>query len=310
MHDKESEELKRVGLIGGGIWGKNILRDLVAMEAVVEVWEPDESQHTALQEMGAANVWRGLPTADNALDGIIVASPSTTHRAVLEQIMPLNLPIFVEKPLTTNLEDAEALAETVHDRVFLMHIWRYHPGVLQLGELARTQVLGKVLGVRSTRANWTSPRRDTDSAWNLLPHDLTIALAILGHIPVPRTAVVERHAGVTRGMVALLGMDPWLTVEVSNRYERKIREIRLHCEHGVAILKDEKVDYLTVLHGDADTPLGESREEKIPFFGPSPLQSELREFLDYLGGGPSPRCDFAEGLLVVRVLDELMRLAG
>ena len=145
MHDKESEELKRVGLIGGGIWGKNILRDLVAMEAVVEVWEPDESQHTALQEMGAANVWRGLPTADNALDGIIVASPSTTHRAVLEQIMPLNLPIFVEKPLTTNLEDAEALAETVHDRVFLMHIWRYHPGVLQLGELARTQVLAEVV---------------------------------------------------------------------------------------------------------------------------------------------------------------------
>lgn len=259
--------------------------------------------------MGAVNVWPGLPNPGNKLEGIIVASPSTTHRAVLEKVMPLGLPIFVEKPLTTNLADAEALARIVHDQVFLMHIWRYHPGILLLADLAQTQVLGKVLGLRSTRANWTSPRRDTDSAWNLLPHDLTIAYTILGHIPTPRAAVAERHGGVTRGMVALLGTDPWLAVEVSNRYERKIREVRLHCERGIAILHDEKVDYLTVLHGDADTPSAESREERISFSGLSPLQSELKEFLDYLGGGPPPRCDFAEGLLVVRVLDELMRLA-
>ncbi len=310
MQGEKQTEAQRIGLVGGGIWGKNILRDLVAMKAVVEVWEPDEAQHPVLLEMGATRVSIGLPTTDSKLEGIIVASPSTTHREVLEKVIPLGLPIFVEKPLTTSFLDAEALAGVNHDEIFLMHIWRYHPGILCLGDLARTQVLGKVLGVRSTRANWTSPRRDTDSAWNLLPHDLTIAQAILGHIPTPQAAVAERHGGVIRGMVAILGKEPWLVVEVSNRYERKIREVRLHCERGVAILQDEKVDYITVLHGDAATPTKESREERIHFSGPSPLQLELKEFLDYLKGGPPPRCDFAEGLLVVKILDELARMAN
>jgi len=298
-----------IALVGCGIWGRKILRDLLTLGAWVTVFERDAAARAAVVAAGGVLGDGAYPVSDGGFDGIIVATPSTTHRAVLEAVLPLGVPVFVEKPMTTNLADALALPAAAKALVFLMHVWRYHPGILLLGELARTQVLGKVLGLRSTRANWTSPRRDTDSVWNLVPHDLTIAKTILGRIPEARAATVESHHGIARGMTALLGHDPYLTFEVSNRYERKIREVRLHCERGVAILEDEKVDYITVLHGDADCPPEEVRREQIPFHGPSPLTTELTEFLEYLAGGPAPRCSFADGLEVVRTLDALERLA-
>ncbi|MEL7160743.1 MAG: Gfo/Idh/MocA family oxidoreductase [Bacteroidota bacterium] len=295
----------RIALIGGGIWGAKILRDLRALGAVVTVYETNSDREPALLTLGAAAVRGGLPTNAGDWDGFIVATPSSTHRSVLEVLLPLHRPIFVEKPLTTNYADAAALAPIAHERVFLMHVWRYHAGILALAEIARSGELGEVLGLRSTRANWTSPRRDTDSLWNLAPHDLTIALAVLGQIPEPRATVLEKHAGTVRGAVMLLGHAPYAVFEVSNRYERKEREVRLHCREGVAVLRDERVDYLSIYRGDADQPAVGLAEERRPFAGPSPLLAELTEFLEYLAGGPPPRCDFAEGLAVVRTLHQL-----
>jgi predicted dehydrogenase len=294
-----------IALIGCGIWGGRILADLQKIGAAVTVFDLQAPQ----QALEGVVFRTGLPVAEDRFDGLIVATPSTTHRAVLEAILPLGLPIFLEKPLTTNYADALALAGLTDDRVFLMHVWLYHPGIRLLGEIARSGELGEVLGVRSTRANWTSPRRDTDSTWNLAPHDLTIAKAILGFLPPPRAATIEYHGGVARGMIATLGRTPFATFEVSNRYERKIREVRLHCRGGVALLLDETVDYISIYRGDDASAAEDVREERRHFSGPAPLYAELEEFIAYLRGGPKPLCSFDDGLEVIRTLHELEQLA-
>lgn len=190
-----------------------------------------------------------------------------------------------------------------------MHIWLYHPGIQLLGEIGRNGTLGKVLGIRSTRANWTSPRKDTDSAWNLLPHDITIAKEIFGFIPKPKAATAEFHDGVIRGLLALLGNDPYAVFEVSNRYERKIREVRLHCEGGIALLSDEKTDHVSIIYGDANSVQDSLKTEKKEFDNTPPLRLELKEFLDYLDGGPAPRSSFYDGVEVVKTIHELVELS-
>lgn len=298
----------KIALIGCGIWGQKILSDLIKLQCTVTVYESDKLIESNILKMGAHSFKVGLP--DNAnYDGIIIATPSSTHRYILEHLTPLNIPIFIEKPLTTSYQDALALKQIVHDKVFLMHIWLYHPGILLLAKIAQTKELGNVLGVRSNRSNWTSPRRDTDSIWNLAPHDLTIAKAILGFIPDPKAAMVERHKGIARGMLAFLGSDPYCAFEVSNRYERKIREVRLHCEEGIALLRNEIVDFIEIARGDAN-----SKEEKLKiekrFFNKTPaLYKELEEFVNFLKGGKAPRSDFSEGLEVVKTIDQLIKLA-
>lgn len=299
---------KKIALIGCGIWGKNILRELNYLGCETTVYESESRRSKSVMNLGAENFLTGLPSSGDLFDGIIISTPSSTHLSVYEQVVECNCPVFMEKPLTINLEEARSIERLPNDHLFLMHIWLYHPGIEMLAEIAQSNELGRVIGVRSTRANWTSPRKDTDSVWNLSPHDITITKAILGEIPEPKAAIAERHNGIIRGLVALLGDDPYSVFEISNRYERKVREVRVHCEKGVAILEDEKTDSITVIYGDAESEPEESKTEHRKFDKTPPLRLELQEFLNYLEGGPAPRSSFRDGLQVVQTIDQIVKL--
>jgi predicted dehydrogenase len=307
-----------IGLIGCGIWGRAILRDLLSLGVSVKVFDSGQwavnSHHSPLTNHQSPITQIATHLADLAdladTDGLIVATPSSTHRAVLEKVLPWQLPTFVEKPLTTSLEDARYLASLPHSTyIYMMHVWRYHGGIQLLGELARNGRLGNITALRSIRSNWTSPRTDTDSVWNLAPHDLTIALEILGYLPPPKAAAIEWHQGVARGMTALLGDSPFVQIEVSNRSPDKRREVRLFGTEGMAVLADEKTDYLDVYYGDDRSYPAPVRHEKMYFDATPPLRRELAAFIGFLQGGPAPISNFQEGLLTIEVLAQLEKLA-
>jgi predicted dehydrogenase len=303
-HDKKTGKIMTIGLIGCGIWGKLILRELLSLNLNLKIFDP----HPTIQaELAAAYPQFLANTIDelSSTDGIILASPSATHRSVLEQIIPWDIPIFVEKPLTTSLEDAKALEKIGRKHLFMMHIWRYHAGIQLLGEIARTQEIGTITALYTSRCNWTSPRTDTDSIWNLAPHDLTIALEILGFIPAPKAVSIEWHDGIARGMTALLGAHPLVQIEVSNRSVTKRREVRVHGTEGIAILADEKVDHVDIFYGNDQTYPSPIRQERRHFDSTPPLRRELMAFIDFLNGGPPPISNFQEGLYTVELLSQL-----
>jgi predicted dehydrogenase len=291
------------------VWGRLLLRELVALGADVLVAETSPSARAAAQADGAMSVVsdaRELP----AVDGLIVATPGVTHAQIVTGLLPRGVPILVEKPFTTDSADAERLAELGGDRVFVGHTWRYHPGVQLLGDIARSGQLGTVLGLRSTRANWTSPRTDVDSIWNLAPHDLTLAIEILGSIPQPRAALAEVHDGRAVGMTALLGGAPWLVFDVSNRYRDKRREVRLHARDGVAVMADPDSGCIEITRGNAASRPPEVIVTTRPFSPESAVRRELTAFLTFLDGGPAPKTTAAEGVEVVRCIARLRELAG
>ena len=149
-----------------------------------------------------------------------------------------------------------------------------------------------------------------DSVWNLAPHDLTLALEILGEIPAPRAAIAERHDGRAVGMYALLGGDPWLGFDVSNRYRDKRREVGLHCQDGVAVMLDPDAGAIEITRGDAASSPADARIEKRPYSTESALRRELAAFLGFVHGGPPPKSSAAEGVEVVRAVARLRALAG
>jgi predicted dehydrogenase len=297
-----------IGLVGCGLWGRLVLRDLLALGARVVVADTDPRARSDAEAHGANAV--GDAAELSALDGVIVATPAATHTEVVSTLLRRSWPLLVEKPLTTDVAEAERLAELGRDRLFVGHTWRYHPGVQRLGEIARSGELGPVLGVRSTRTNWTSPRTDVDSIWNLAPHDLTLAIEILGAIPPPRAALAELHDGRAVGMTALLGDAPWLVFDVSNRYRDKRREVRVHGRDGVAVMADPDGGRIEVTRGDRTSPLSAARRVEEVSAAESALTRELRAFLAFVAGGPPPKTTAAEGVEVVRIVARLRQLAG
>lgn len=306
-----------LALVGHGIWGRNLLRDLLGLGHTVTVIEPAPLAAEAARAAGATAVFAS-PEQLPAVDGIIVATPASTHAAVVTALAARGVPILCEKPLTTDLAEARDLVARFGARLFVGHIWCYHPGVEALAAIARDGELGPVHGLRTTRTNWTSPRADVDSTWNLAPHDIALAQFILGHIPAPRFAHAELLAGRCVGLLAILGepspasgasapATPWAVFEVSNRHREKRREVRLHCRDGVAVLPDADTGHIEITRTGPD---GKPVLETRPVSTESALHRELAAFCAHLSGGPAPATNAAQGLAVVACLTTLRQLAG
>lgn len=293
-----------LALIGYGRWGRNILRDLVALGHRVIVATCRDEDRQAARDAGAWQVTASAsPIAD--VDGAIVATPTASHAEVVDSLLDRVPAVFVEKPLTLDPRSARRLVERGTGRLFVMDKWRYHPAVEELARIARVGELGRPVALHTTRIDWGSPHQDVDPTWILTPHDLSIGLEILGFVPTPVAAHAERINGQVVGLVGTLGNSPgpWQHVEVSTRSPVCRREVRLLCEGGSAALTGGLDDVVRIVREDG------SREDR-PVSNEWPLRRELLAFTGFLNGGPPPRSSAAEGLAAVEAIAELRRLAG
>lgn len=295
----------RVGLVGCGRWGRHILRDLRILGCAVPTVARSEASRERAREGGASEVVAEAASLED-VDGVVVVTPTATHAEVVTEALELGVPVFVEKPLTADLASARRLVDAAPDRIFVMDKWRYHPGVMELARIARSEELGAVVGFHSRRVTLGHRYDDVDTVWIHAPHDLAIALELLGSVPEPRCAVPETVGGELAGLTAILGVSPWLALEVSAIAPGHRRELRLVCEGGVAQLDGGYADAVVV--GRAGS-IEEGSVEHRPIEGELPLLAELRAFVEHLRGGPPPHSSAAEGLRIVECVAALRSLA-
>jgi len=144
---------------------------------------------------------------------------------------------------------------------------------------------------------------EEDATWVLAPHDLAIALEVLGEVPRPKAA-----AGVWDGerlvtLHAMLESDRgWHVTEISERAAGIERRVELHCDDGVAVLEGGWDEHVVIY-----TPDGGSQPLETP--GELPLLAELRAFVGYVAGGAPPKSTFAEGAATVHGIVAMRSLA-
>jgi predicted dehydrogenase len=301
--------MQRISLVGCGRWGRNILRDLLTLGCEVAVADSSEEARDFARAAGAAIVVCRLESLP-ASDGIVIASPTSTHALTIEQALLRGVPVFVEKPMTCDPRDAHRLLEIAEGRLFTMDKWRYHPGIEQLRLIADSGELGHPLGLHLQHAGWGQPHADVDVTWILLPHCLAIALELFGCVPPATYAFAERLNGQVVGLVGVLGPDPSISLEVSARSPVKRREFRLHCTEGVAWLDEGWTNHIKIARGTGLTGGDAPAVERRTVSGELPLLRELRAFGEYLDGAPPPRSSAEEGVLIVDRIHDLRRLAG
>lgn len=297
-----------IGLIGCGRWGRNILRDLNSLRSVVTVVDPCEQARRLALEQGAqlaVSVLEELPS----VDGYIVAVPAAMHGEIIYAVLDTKKPIFVEKPLASDAETAQDIAVRAEGQVFVMHKWRYHPGIQALTNLIQTQELGEVLSLRLNRVQWGDSHRDVDSVWTLMPHDLSIVYHMLGFLPDPRYVVTEKVQSRLESMIAVLGHTPQAIVEVSSLRPRKNRLIQVLCENGVAALTDPMAEHIEIYRFGNWSP-SETKPEYFSISREMPLMRELRSFINYIQGGPKPHSSASEGALIIKTISDLIEMAA
>ena len=296
--------MKKIGLIGCGKWGKNILRDLVQLGCQAYVVDIDSEARAQAVRNGARQALSGIDDLP-VCDGYVVAVPIPDLTPQTARLLKFKKPIFAEKTLCLSMHDISLLKNSGGlDYVFCMHKWHYHPGVEALRVVARSGKIGKMEELYTTRHSWVNDFHGGDVFWTQAVHDLTIIKHILGYIPdeIKAINVIKNEDGLPVSVTATIGNKPTVIISVSGRHCNKISGVSIHGKKGSAELHDGYDGHITIRDNEG--------EEKIPFDTTFPLYLELKEFVEYLHGGPAPRCNLQSAEEVTQAIINLRNKAG
>jgi UDP-2-acetamido-3-amino-2,3-dideoxy-glucuronate N-acetyltransferase len=314
----------RVGIVGLGYWGQNLLRNMHALGAVAAMYDP-----SAAACAKSAALYRGVPLAqtaasmfaDPAIDAVMIATPAATHGALVKQALAAGKHVFVEKPLCLDVDEAWQLgAEAARRGSVLMvgHLLHYHSAFIALRAAVGAGALGKLRYVYSHRLSLGKIRREENALWSFAPHDISMILALIGAMPV-RVSAEGAHflahgvADTTLSHLTFPGGEQ-AHVFVSWLHPYKDQRLVVVGERAMAVFNDvasgpEKlVLYEHKAGWSGDIPVVTRAEAvPIPYAGDEPLRRECEAFLAAVGGGPAPPSDAAEGGRVLMVLDACQR---
>jgi predicted dehydrogenase len=177
----------RVGIIGYGYWGPNLVRNfsscpLTQVAAVCDA-SPARREAAARAHPHAPQVASLDELLDLKPDAVAIATPVSSHFALASRCLQAGLHVMVEKPLTTTVKDAHALVD-IADRagkvLMVDHTYLFNGAVQKIREIVDRGELGDLYYVDSVRINLGLFQHDVNVIWDLAPHDLSIVDHILG----------------------------------------------------------------------------------------------------------------------------------
>ena len=331
-----ASDLVRVALIGFGHWGPNYARILAGTlggARLVACAEPSAGRLAAFERQypsarAYADYTRLLRDGD--VDAAIVATPTSTHREIVEACLGAGLHVLVEKPLASTVTDAEALATmaTGTGRTLMVgHTFLFNPAVRAIKAYIDAGLLGDIRYLYFQRTGLGPIRQDVNALWDLAPHDLSMLRYWLGTDPVD--LVARGHAYLKPGtedvvFVTLSYPDQVLaSVHVSWLDPVKTRRVTVVGDRKMVVFDDtHATEKLRIYDRGADYQPREGGFAEfiaavrdgdivIPRLEPlEPLREQLAHFVDCIVTGAQPITSPEDGVAIVRVLEWAERELG
>jgi len=193
----------RVGVIGYGYWGPNLVRNFQenAGSTVEMVCDSDGARLAVAQKryphLRVVRAAQELVN-DASVDLVAVMTPVSTHYNLAKVAIKAGKHVLVAKPLATTLAQAEELVDLAekHRRVLAVdHTFVYTPAIRKIREIITTGGLGEVYYYDSTRVNLGLIQNDVNVIWDLAAHDISILDFLFSEKPVSLTARAVSHVG-------------------------------------------------------------------------------------------------------------------
>lgn len=191
----------KIGVIGAGYWGPNIIRNVADMSGTVlhavcdlnpDRLDPIRRRYPAT--LTTSNIQDVL--SDPAIDAVVIATPISTHYSIAREALLAGKHVLVEKPLTQKSTEARELVRIAQKkkRVLMVdHVFIYSPAVQMIKRLIRTGKLGEIYYFDAVRVNLGLFQQDANVIWDLAPHDLSIMDYLLDQDPQSLSATAIKH---------------------------------------------------------------------------------------------------------------------
>ena len=318
----------RVGVIGCGYWGPNLIRNFmqIGRSDVVRVADlnTDRLNHMKTLYPSIEVTTNHQEIIDDAsIDAVAIATPVHTHHKLAKQALVAGKHVFVEKPITSTSGQARELIDLADQKgrkLMVGHTFLFTAAVQKMKAIIESGELGEIYYISSQRLNLGLFQPDINVIWDLAPHDIAIITYLLGNQPHTITAVGAPHIndaiedvaqmtmhfqGSLLAFLSVSWLDPdkvrRMTVVGSKKmmvYDdvQPTEKIRLY-DKGVEGPKhyDSFAEFhYSYKYGDIVIPKIDGKE---------PINVELNHFLDSIENDTQPICNGSSGLDVVKILE-------
>ena len=327
----------KIGVIGCGYWGPNLIRNFSKIEECKVPWCSDLREER-LSHM--KQLYPDIKTTRNYLDvindkevdAVAIATPVSMHFEQAKMALLSNKHVLIEKPMTNNVKDAKELIEMANkNKKVLMvdHTFEYAPAVNEIKEIIENSELGKILTIDMIRVNLGLFQKDINVIWDLAPHDISILLFLLKKLPVSVKAegmgYIQKNIADDAHLTLKFSEEIMVHMHVSWLDPLKIRKVTIVGNKKMLVYDDteqkEKIriyDKGVALENKnmpKDRYYDTWEEFKIVYrsgetYAPKiddkePLNVMCRHFIDCIKSGKKPVSDGNSGLRVIKVIEAL-----
>jgi len=316
-----------IGLIGYGYWGPNLARNFNS-NANMELKSICDFSADRLEMAGKLYPQVKLTKdtndlfSDTKLDAIAIATPVSTHFDLAHKALSNDKHVWVEKPITDKIEQAEALIDLASKKnkaLFVDHIFIYTGAVRKIKQIIQNGELGDLIYYDSTRVNLGLFQQDVDVIWDLAAHDISIMdyLMPLKKFTVSATGSNYYGNGIVPKSILTIYMENNVVGHINVSWVSPVK-IRHTLIGGTSkmILYDDNNPSEKVKVYDKGVDLSVTKEElyrlKIQYrigdmYAPRLEEVEAlavgtEHFADCIINGKKPMSDGEAGLEVVKVL--------
>ncbi len=316
----------RIGVIGYGYWGPNIVRNLHGLDSTRVEMICDQSSAALAR---ARKAYPSVATCSDPaevlaspnIDAVAVITPVWTHYELAKKALENGKHVFVEKPFTSSAKQAEELIELAARKkltIMVDHTFLFTGAVRKIRELVESGALGDLYYYDSLRVNLGLFQHDVSVLWDLAPHDLSIMDHIIKGEPEAVVATGERHLNGVEDVAFMTIYFPgnviahinvnWLSpvkirmtmiggqkkMVVWNDLVRD-EKVRIY-DKGVTLTSGDDIQKLLVSYRSGDMWAPQLEE-------PEALRVELDYFAKCIMKNETPFNDGHAGLRVVRMLE-------
>ncbi len=316
----------RLGVIGYGYWGPNIVRNFSGHQDCKVVAVCDKNPAALARVLGRHPGVRVTTEVDDIvaatdIDAVAIVTPVSYHYELAKKALENGKHVFVEKPFTATSAQAEdliELAERQNLQIMVDHTFLFTGAVKKIKQLIDEGALGPLYYYDSTRVNLGLFQHDVNVLWDLAPHDLSIMDYFIGQEPDLVVATGGAHVNKLENIAYLTVYFPnnvLAHINVNWLSPVKVRTTLVGGQKKMLVWNDlDPGEKLRVYDKGADVRTEQGLHQALVSYRTGDmwapkveeleaLQVETRYFLDCIKNGMRPFNDGHAGLRVVRILE-------
>lgn len=269
----------KLGLIGAGYWGKNLVREfnkIGFLDTICEINSQLIEQYRQLYpNLNYTSSWSDLLN-NSDITAVCVSLPGEMHYQFVKQALLADKDVYVEKPITLNRLEGEELVKLSEQKgkiLMVGHLLHYHPAIEKMKSIISNGEIGEIRNIIANRLNLGIFRTQENVLWSFAPHDISVILSLCGD-SLPTWVKCNGQSNLTKGIHDLTnsilkfednGQNIYVNINVSWLNPYKEQKMSIIGNKGMIVFDDiEKENKLRIYKNyvkwTTPTPTGEDSQ--------------------------------------------------